>query len=488
LKLQPFIEETNMIVPQNNRLPEFKEVILGIDIGTSGVRGCLVEVESNSGDLNHKPTETLLLQKSVPMVFPEKNELTGASTQDSQIWTQAFETLFLELSKSPSFKRTTRIVADATSSTVLLCNPNGDAVTQALMYDDQQAKQAANKIQARISGHHLQSAATGASCTLAKVLHLISQLDSSETSEAVICHQIDWFNLWLTGTLGVTDENNALKLGYDSINDAWPDWVIDLIETEQNRAGLVVEVPKVLKPGAQLAVIRSEIADQFGLSESVKVHAGTTDSIAGFLASGAEKIGDAVSSLGSTLAVKIISKRPVFNQNYGIYSHRLGNNWLVGGASNVGGAVLLAHFSIDEMNELMTMLIKSESQPHWQTMALPDYYPLIKLGERFPIADSGLQPKLPPKPTSPEQVQQAEFLLGLTQGLTRVEQLGYQRLEDLGAGSGQRLFSVGGGTKNRLWTTLRQQHLPFQQAEPDSLDAAFGVTRLVSKFYNQQGE
>ena len=41
-----------------------------------------------------------------------------------------------------------------------------------------------------------------------------------------------------------------------------------------------------------------------------------------------------VSSLGSTLAVKLLSATPCDDAARGIYSHRLGALWLVGGASN----------------------------------------------------------------------------------------------------------------------------------------------------------
>ena len=54
--------------------------------------------------------------------------------------------------------------------------------------------------------------------------------------------------------------------------------------------------------------------------------AGTTDSIAAFLASGASGVGDAVTSLGSTLAIKLLSERPVDDSRYGVYSHRLGTH------------------------------------------------------------------------------------------------------------------------------------------------------------------
>jgi hypothetical protein len=45
--------------------------------------------------------------------------------------------------------------------------------------------------------------------------------------------------------------------------------------------------------------------------------------------------GDAVTSLGSTLAIKMLSAVPVDDSSRGVYSHRLGDLWLAGGASNV---------------------------------------------------------------------------------------------------------------------------------------------------------
>lgn len=58
------------------------------------------------------------------------------------------------------------------------------------------------------------------------------------------------------------------------------------------------------------------------------------DSIAAFLAVGIEpcELGAAVTSLGSTLAVKLLSSVRVDDSATGVYSHRLGDTWLVGEA------------------------------------------------------------------------------------------------------------------------------------------------------------
>ena len=86
----------------------------------------------------------------------------------------------------------------------------------------------------------------------------------------------------------------------------------------------------------------------------------------------------AVTSLGSTLAIKLLSERRVPDDaRYGLYSHRLGAGWLVGGASNTGGAVLRRHFTDDQLAALSKRM-----DPGTPTGL--DYYPLNTPGERFP--------------------------------------------------------------------------------------------------------
>ena len=154
---------------------------------------------------------------------------------------------------------------------------------------------------------------------------------------------------------------------------------------------------------------------------------GTTDSIAAFLASGADTPGQAVTSLGSTLVIKLLSEKPIEDSSRGIYSHRLGDRWLVGGASNVGCAILRKEeFSNTELAEL------SERIDPMLDSAL-NYYPLTKIGERFPKNDPQKEPVLDPKPLVNNEVCRQQYLHGILQGISQIEKEGYLALEELGA-------------------------------------------------------
>ncbi|MGH6928662.1 MAG: FGGY-family carbohydrate kinase, partial [Dongiaceae bacterium] len=150
-----------------------------------------------------------------------------------------------------------------------------------------------------------------------------------------------------------------------------------------------------------------------------------------------------------------------------IYSHRLGDRWLAGGASNSGGAALLAHFTAEQMTTLMPRV-----SPDCPTGL--DYYPLPSPGERFPIADPALQPRVSPRPPD-----DAVFFQGLLEGIAAIEARGYERLAALGASPLKRVITIGGGARNDAWTEIRARRLGVPVSVAEQTEAAFGTALLA---------
>ncbi len=250
-----------------------------------------------------------------------------------------------------------------------------------------------------------------------------------------------------------------MKLGYEPEQLNYPAWIKQLLQTPV--------LPKVLAPGTPVGEVTSEIAHRFGLPRDCVVCTGTTDSIAAFLASGANSPGEAVTSLGSTLVLKLLSRIRVDDARYGIYSHRLGDLWLTGGASNTGGAVLRHFFSDAELENLSWQIEAEKESPL-------DYYPLLKKGDRFPINDPNLPPQLEPRPNT-----SVEFLHGLLESIARIEARGYQLLQQLGATPVTCVYTAGGGAKNSAWTSIRERHLQIPVLPSIHTAAAYGTARLA---------
>jgi sugar (pentulose or hexulose) kinase len=419
-----------------------RELALGIDIGTNGVRVVAVDEDGRA-----------VARMAQPMPLPRRE---GARVeQDPEVWWQALATALAALAGEVDLASVRRIAVDGTSGTLLLIDETGQPLSAGLMYNDARGGDAARRI-AEVAPP--ESGAHGPTSALARLMTLLAAGVPSDFRYAV--HQADWIAGRLQGRHGVSDENNALKMGYDPIARRWPDWIEALGVSS-------AMLPDVREPGSALGTIAPGIARQFGLPATAELRAGTTDGIAAFLATGASAVGDAVTSLGSTLVVKVLAERPIFDPGYGVYSHRLGQRWLVGGASNTGGAALLAHFTAERMTALTPLLA-----PDRPTGL--DYYPLPAKGERFPIRDPEMPDVIEPRPAD-----EAMFFQGLLEGIAKVEALAYRRLAELGAPTPRRILTVGGGAGNAAWTKIRRRCLQIPVWTADETEAAYGTALLA---------
>jgi len=420
---------------------------IGIDLGTSGCRAMAVDCYG-------------VVIGSARRPLPPSARNGATSTQLPEDWWEALRGCLTDVVRQLHGRPVAGIAVDGTSASLLLCDRDGVPLTPAHMYDDATFADEAERIAATAPPD---SSARGASSALAKYLGLAKRV-SGQTFVAL--HQADWITGRLTGIWGLSDENNALKLGYDVQNRCWPDWLDTL--------GLARDtLPKVVPAGYPVAGLCADAAREIGLTTDTWVVSGTTDSIAGFIATGAHRAGDAVTSLGTTLVIKILSDRPVNDARVGIYSHRLGEHWLVGGASNCGGATLLQYFTPEAMSRL-TDTVDTEHDSGL------DYYPLPGTGERFPVADPALAPRLTPRPDN-----DTLFFQGLLEGLARVEARGFSLLESLGAPRPKRVLTTGGGAVNTAWRRIRERIVGLPVTAARQTEAAYGSALLAQNALNR---
>jgi len=473
-----------------------KKLFAGIDLGTSGCRLMIIDEGKN-------------------LHYSDSLSYSNPDEQSPELWWQSVQALLKNLS-SEIKSNLQSIAIDGTSGTVLLVNDNGNPISSALMYNDLRATEQAKEIKSVLPSDN---GGQGASGSLARVLWLLEyeinnsqeyqeeQGQSSFTkvpktggvanyryksgknrggdklhlqnaqkqggwqNNSHITHQADYILGKLSNNYRLSDENNCLKLGYDVVKQCWPN--------ELTTLGIPPSLlPKVYPAGTAVAVITAEQANALGLNKNLKLVTGTTDSIAAFIATGADKVGDAVTSLGSTLVLKLICDKPLFSSEYGIYSHRLQDKWLVGGASNSGAKVLQHYFTQSQIDEMTVQLSPDK------TTEL-NYYPLINKGERFPIADSNKSGRLSPRPKSDQ-----EFFQGILEGIAKIEAQGYQKLIELGVANVTSVRSVGGGSKNIAWTkirknTLRKNNMKVDMITPKQTEAAYGSALLAMKGYDK---
>lgn len=429
--------------------PVTSPVFLGLDFGTSGARACAIAGNGEIEDFARLDFGHLAPHELAPA------------------WRTALSDLLAGLPAGLR-RRLAAIAVDATSATVLACDAAMQPAHPPLPYDDGRARAEAEEIgQAAGAGHPAASATSG----LAKILWLQPRLPAGR--DRLFLNQADWLAALLTGRTGVSDYHNALKMGFEPGAREWPGWLVGLLRAPLDRRAsadvttTAGRLPGVVAPGNVIGTLERGRAAALNVPADCLVRAGTTDSIAAFLATGAHRPGEAVTSLGSTLVLKLVSRRRVDDARLGVYSHWYGDLWLAGGASNAGGAVLRQFFADRELAELSARI-----DPNAPSGL--DYYPLPRAGERFPINDPDLPPRLAPRPAEP-----ARFLHGILEGLAAIEARGYAALADLGADPPTRVLSAGGGAGNTVYGAIRQRRLGVPVAPAERQEAAYGSALLA---------
>ena len=277
-----------------------------------------------------------------------------------------------------------------------------------------------------IGSDHLQSLHS----RLAKELKLINKYGEN----ILLRYQSDFITGWFLKDWSFGEEGNNLRLGWDLIRESWP---INYLNNSWQKC-----LPLIIESGKIMGQIDSQLAERFNLNNKIQIISGTTNSNAAFLSAGLEAK-EGLTILGTTIVVKKINKTPI--KGKGITSHRVCGDWICGGASNAGCGVLSKFFSDSEIEELSRQINTSKETSL-------NLLPLNSRGERFPINNPFLEPILSPRPVS-----DALYLHALFEGLARIEQKGWEKLYELTGSLPKRIVTVGGGSKNPQWRTIREK-------------------------------
>ena len=125
-------------------------------------------------------------------------------------------------------------------------------------------------------------------------------------------------------------------------------------------------------------------------------------------------------------------------------------------------------FTVDELRNLSAKIDA-------ETASELDYYPLLNPGERFPIKDPNLEPRLTPRPES-----DVEFLHGMMESIARIEAQCYDAMRALQAPQPKVICTAGVGASNPVWTAIRKRVMGLDIQPPIETEAAVGIARLIA--------
>lgn len=410
---------------------------LGIDLGTGGIRCVLIRADGS-----------VIVEVSRSLPCLNRSQKAGESEQDALDWIGCLEDAFDELFSVAGHRRVLSVAIDSTSGTVLPVNQEGHPLGHAFLHNDVRAIDEAEECRSLFGGE------CSPTFALPKILWMQRRLHLPDNVRFL--HATDFLNVWISGLLEIpTDFTNAMKTGVDLDTK---DWLEDLPS---------VNLPSVVAPGHLIGEISLAHRQRWGLSGSCFLVSGATDSNAAFYASGAGRVGEWSTTIGTTLAVKGLSKNRILDRLGRIYCHRHPDgSWLPGGASNAGGEILKGRLG----ERLQTLENKTISLPQNP----PLFYPSIRKGERLPFTN----PKFKPFGISGD-VGESEFFIGCLEGLAFVELMVYQLLEKLGAEVGSFIFATGGAAKSKMGLHIRAEMLQRTILVPQYPNSAMGAAILA---------
>ena len=432
-------------------------VLIGIDVGTSGVRAVAAGVTG------------IVLSESKTALSSIRSADGVVHEQDPRDWwwavCESIKATLDRLSHPFSQFEIGGIAVTSTSGTLVLADSIGRPLRLAILYDDTRAASLAGQFNA---GEDSTIMRLNASQSLAKAAWVRQNEPAVWDQVSYILHPADWLTSQLTGEFGVSDTSNVLKLGYDPDKKAWNKAV--------ERVGIASEqLPSVVSPGQKIGSVCNWAARETGLPAETPVLAGATDGMASLVASGASRFGDANTTLGTTLVWKVLAKHqpPMVK---GVYCHlHPSGAWVPGAASNTGPGSLRA-----EDPTIPAVEMDCLASPSLPTDLV--CYLLPGTGERFPFEKSDARSFLEREPKNRDEGYAAQL-----QSIAFVERWGYEILERCGVPISDIVFSTGSAAKSPILSQLRAEILNRTVARCEHPDAAFGACILAASetFYSQ---
>jgi len=354
------------------------------------------------------------------------------------------------------------VCVDSTSGTILPIDESGAPLRDALMYNDARAGREAddlNEAGAELTGR--MGYRFNSSYGLAKILWL-ARHEPDTCSNARFVNAADFLTGKLCGEWGRTDYTNALKMGYDLLEDCWPAWLAD-VGVDPGK------LPRVHRSGSVVGRVSKAAAAETGLAPDTPVAIGPTDGVAAFYACGARQPGESGSTLGTTLVLKSLSRSILLDPRGRIYCHKHAEGfWLPGGASNCGCEYAGRFFPDADLDAL-----GAEAERFLPCKVL--LYPLARKGERFPVVAPKAERFLSEGPSC-----EAEGFAAYLQAIAFVERWAYEIVAGLGGEAAGAVYTSGGGSRSDMWMQLRADALGRETARTAMPDSAFGSAVLAA--------
>lgn len=426
---------------------------IGIDIGTQGARVALLD---DKGRIVSEKEQSFLL-----------NESSREEQSPIKWWgitMSIMEELVSEVKREIDIFDINSLAVTSTSGTVIPLDKQDKPLHNALMYSDKRSADVAPACESaakRFFGTKQAYTGFNASSGLCKIVWYIKHFPEKTSLINKWVHAADYITGKLSGRYDISDETNVLKSGYDIFSESWPEYLFNELDLKKKW------LPEVVPAGTPIGKLSSQLASKLGLHREIVIVAGMTDGCASQIASGAVNVGDWNTTLGTTMVVKGVTEKPIFDPKGRLYNHRHPEGYFMpGGAGNTGADWVNLEFK----NHLKELTQRAKERIPSGNIS----WPLRTKGERFPI-------KAPQaRGFEPEELSQQEQFVANMEGVAYLERYAFEIIKDLSGEKIKAIYTAGGGSKSDVWLKIRSNVLNLPIYKMKYISGAVGAAILAA--------
>lgn len=307
-----------------------QQYILGVDIGTGSVKAVAVGLSGEA---------IISVQKHYPLLQPEP----GFAEQDIGLIWQGFLNCIREITDELGSPKA--ISLSSVMHSLILVDQQGKTLTNMISWADTRSAKIADRLRFSPEGKNLYEQNGTPVYSMSPLSKIIWFRENREdlfvqTAKFISIKELFWFRLF--GGFQV-DYSIASATGlFDILNFCWSEQALNLAGIDAGKLSKPV-ITTYLRNDTNV-----EINQKTGIKEACYWVIGANDGCLANLGSGANHVGIAALTIGTSGAVRIASSKPLYNFKAMTFNYILDEKtYICGGAINNGGLILnwlLANF------------------------------------------------------------------------------------------------------------------------------------------------
>lgn len=427
---------------------------LGLDLGTSGLKGILIDAAQN-----------VLAEASAPLAVARPRE--GWSEQAPADWIGAAEKVLAELS-AHGLGAVRGIGLSGQMHGATLLDSADDVLRPCILWNDTRAHAEAAELDANPDFRAISGNIVFPGFTAPKLLWVARHEPEVFAKVARVLLPKDYLRLWLTGEAVAEMSDAAGTSWFDTGRRDWSEKLL-------NASGMrLAQMPRLVEGSEVSGLLRPELAERFGLPKGVVVAGGGGDNAASGIGVGVVRAGQAFVSLGTSGVLFAANDGYHPDPATAVHSfcHALPGTW------HQMGVILAATDALNWFSQLLgasAQELTSGLGP-LQAPGKTRFLPYLG-GERTPLNDAAIRGAFIGLEHATDRAAATRSVL---EGVT----FAIRDCRDALAATGTRiesLLAVGGGSNARYWCSAIATALGTPVLLPAAGDfgAAFGAARLA---------